>query len=80
MFLPNEQFLPNTAIRNGSRMLPTSKKEFFVASADRDWIERDDSCLPKIKITLPNIVIKGGYGTPAISLQKPLTFAQKTRS
>ena len=29
--------------------------------------ERDDSCLRKIEITLPSIVLTGGSGTPAIS-------------
>ena len=47
---------------------------------NRDQIERDDSCRIKLKVTLLNIVIKGGFGRPAISKlvlalhEKPLTF------
>ena len=36
--------------------------------------EQDDSCLRKIKITLPSIVIIDGSGTPAISKMELFTL------
>ena len=35
---------------------------FIASSINRDQIEEDDSCCVKLKVTLPNIVIRGGSG------------------
>ena len=40
---------------------------FIASSVNCDQIERDDSCCVKLKVTLPNIAIRGGFGTRAMS-------------
>ena len=63
---------------DGSRSLgPSLIKYYFIitifiaSSINRDQIEEDDSCCVKLKVTLPNIVIRGGSGTCEIFKIEP---------
>ena len=69
-----QTFVAQNLFLDGSRSLgPPLIKYYFiitifiVSSINRDKIEQDDSFCVKLKVTLPNIVIRGRSGTRAIS-------------
>ena len=49
------------------KFIPNFPLKHVITSTNRDEIEQDDSCCDKLKVALPNMVIRGGSGTPAIS-------------